>query len=304
MKDFYEFSKNEWKEFYPNESALITQANLERLKAFNDQISLDDVSNIYMPLVHLLELASKHYQNWENTESHFLKRLTPKIPFIIGISGSVAVGKSTAARLLRYLFTDLLPDMKTQLITTDGFLYPTKILKEKGILDRKGFPESYDMESLIQFLVKIKAGVKEVKAPVYSHQTYDIIPNRYDVIKNPDILIIEGINTLQIPDHQKLYIGDFTDFSIYIDADPKLIETWYLNRFKKLMKTAFKDPTNYYYKYAKEEPQKAIEMAENVWNTVNLPNLNEYILPTRERANLIIHKGKGHIVDKVYLRKY
>ncbi len=226
------------------------------------------------------------------------------MPFIIGISGSVAVGKSTTARLLKYLFDYLLPNRKTQLITTDGFLYPTATLQEKGILERKGFPESYDMKALIDFLIKIKSGESEVKAPVYSHQVYDIIPNQFDVVTNPDVLIIEGINTLQIPAGQNIYVSDFTDFSIYIDADSTLIEEWYLNRFKKLMETAFTDPKNYFYKYAKSEPNEAIAMAKHAWETINLPNLNEYILPTRDRANVIIHKGQSHAIDKIYLRKY
>ncbi|WP_429971449.1 type I pantothenate kinase [Fructilactobacillus sp. Tb1] len=304
MNNFYSYDKATWEQFYPTNLNPITLADLENLKAFNDKVSLDDVTKVYMPLVHLISEAMESYRQWQDKKSDFLHREAVKVPFIVGISGSVAVGKSTTARLLKYLFDYLLPNRKTQLITTDGFLYSTAELKAKGILERKGFPESYDMGALINFLVQVKEGKSGVKAPVYSHQVYDIVPDDFQMINNPDILIIEGINALQIPEGQNIYISDFTDFSIYIDADANLIEDWFLNRFQQLLKTAFKDPDNYFYRYTQYTDAEALEMARHTWDTINLPNLNEYILPTRDRANVIIHKSQQHMIDQIYLRKY
>ncbi|WP_413626942.1 type I pantothenate kinase [Fructilactobacillus vespulae] len=304
MDNFYAYDKETWEQFYPTNLNPITKADLENLKAFNDNVSLDDVTKVYMPLIHLISQAVENQKQWQNKKSDFLGQRAKRIPFIVGISGSVAVGKSTTARLLKYLFAYLLPNRKTQLITTDGFLYPTQTLKDKGILDRKGFPESYDMQRLIKFLVDVKEGQPEVKAPVYSHQVYDVLPDEFETVTNPDILIIEGINTFQIPEGQNIYISDFTDFSIYIDADVDLIESWFLNRFQQLLKTAFTDEKNYFYKYTKYSKSEALAIAKKIWKEIDLPNLNDFILPTRDRANLIIHKGSQHVIDKIYLRKY
>ena len=304
MDNFYAYDKVTWEQFYPTNLNPITLADLENLMAFNDKVSLDDVTKVYMPLVHLISEALASYRQWQDKKSDFLHRKPVKAAFIVGISGSVAVGKSTTARLLQYLFAYLLPNRKTQLITTDGFLYPTKILEEKGILARKGFPESYDMTALIDFLVKVKEGQPKVKALLYSHQVYDVIPDQFAEINNPDILIVEGINTLQIPAEQNIYVSDFTDFSIYIDADVNLIEDWFLNRFQQLVKTSANDPENYLYRYTKYSDEEALAMARHTWETINLPNLNEFILPTRDRANVIIHKGPQHRIDQIYLRKY
>ncbi|AVV98373.1 type I pantothenate kinase [Lactiplantibacillus plantarum] len=304
--NYYCFSREQWKQFYRNNQHQVplTAANLHEIEAFNDRISLDDVRDIYMPFAHLLQAKYEHYLSWRETESVFLHRQNRQSPFIIGVSGSVAVGKTTTARLLEILFKYLYPDRRTQLITTDGFLYPNAELKKMQLMERKGFPESYDMTRLIQFLNDVKSGKPLAKAPVYSHQTYDIVPNRFDVITHPDILIIEGINVLQLPSNQAIYISDFTDFSVYVDADADLIEDWYLERFKALMKTAFQDPTNYFYPWAIGDPKDAMAMAERVWEEVNLKNLNDYILPTRNRADLILHKVAHHVIDAVYFRKY
>ena len=302
--NYYSFTKNQWKRFYQGRSVPITQQSLKQIKAFNDKISLQDVQDIYIPLTHLLRLRLDNFKTWHDARAMFLQRPAQRTPFIIGISGSVAVGKSTTARLLKVLLSHFFEGYKVQLITTDGFLYPNAILKKKHLMKIKGFPESYDMPALIKFLNAVKTCQRDVKSPVYSHQVYDVIPHRYDIVNHPDVLIIEGINVLQLPTNQQIYVSDFTDFSIYIDARAKLIEKWYLDRFKKLMKTAFQDPSNYYYHYAHAEPKKAIQMARDVWDRINLPNLKQNILPTRSRADLIIHKTAHHLIDQVDLRKY
>ncbi|UDM32332.1 type I pantothenate kinase [Lentilactobacillus laojiaonis] len=304
LMNYYVFSKDEWKKFYIENDLPIDQLDLKKIKAFNDKISLQDVSDIYIPLIHLINLQNKNFDQWQDTKSRFLKKPERKVPFIIGISGSVAVGKSTTARLLEELLDYYLPDKKIQLITTDGFLFSNKELRQRNLSDRKGFPESYDMAKLITFLNNVKSGMPNAMAPVYSHQVYDIIPNRFDIIDRPDILIVEGINTLQLPSNEQIYISDFTDFSIYVDADTDLIESWYLERFGKLMETAFQDPSNYYYRYAVGDRAEAFDMAKLVWKKIDLPNLEENILPTKSRADMIMHKVKHHRVDKLYLRKY
>lgn len=302
--NYYSFSKDEWKKFYSDIELPLTEHELKHIKAFNDQISLQDVSDIYKPLVHMIRLQKDNFSEWQTMKARFLHKPVRNVPFIIGISGSVAVGKSTTARVLEDLLTNYFTGEHVQLITTDGFLYPNAELKKQGILDRKGFPESYDMKALINFLNSVKSGVPVIKTPVYSHQVYDIVPDQFEVINRPDVLIVEGINTLQLPQNQQIYISDFTDFSIYMDADPDLIEKWYLERFGKLMDTAFLDPDNYYHKYAIGDRNQAFDMAKDVWQRVDMPNLNENILPTRSRADMIMHKTVGHLIDRLYLRKY
>ena len=303
-ENYFKFAKDRWKRFYQGKSVPITQKSLRQIKAFNDQISLQDVQDIYIPLVHLLRMRLDNFKTWHDTRAMFLQRPAQRTPFIIGISGSVAVGKSTTARLLEVLLSHFFEGYKIQLVTTDGFLYPNAKLKQKHLMHVKGFPESYNMPALIRFLNAVKTCKREVKSPVYSHQVYDVIPHRYDIVDRPDVLIVEGINVLQLPSNQRFYVSDFTDFSIYIDARAKLIERWYLDRFKKLMRTAFQDPLNYYYHIAHAKPKKAIRMAKAVWDRIDLPNLKENILPTRSRADFIIHKTHNHRIDHVYLRKY
>ncbi|KRM90522.1 type I pantothenate kinase [Fructilactobacillus florum] len=304
MQNFNSYTKQKWNSLYPADINPISSEQLDRLKAFNDQIDVTDVQQVYLPLVYLLNLTVNSQRQAEITRAEFLQEQPLHIPFIVGISGSVAVGKSTTARLLQYLCETLLPNRKTQSLTTDGFLYPNQVLKQRGLLASKGFPASYDMPALIEFLKQVKSGAQQVQAPVYSHQSYDIIPDQHVTINNPDILILEGINTLQLPADQNVFISDFTDFSIYIDADTSLIKQWYLNRFQQLRKTAFTDPNNYFNQYAKYDLETALMMAVKTWKTINLPNLERYILPTRPRANLIIHKGEQHRIDRLYLRQY
>ena len=301
--NYYEIPRSEWQGYYAKEHMPLTQEELDGIKSLNDRISVQDVEDIYMPLCHLIHLYMKEFESLTLSKGLFLHRYVKVPPFIIGVAGSVAVGKSTAARLLQTLLSRLFSRKMVQLITTDGFLYPNAILEERGIMNRKGFPESYDMERLIQTLNEVKSG-KDVDIPLYSHQVYDIVPGEFETIQQPDILIVEGINTLQLPANQQIYVSDFFDFSIFVDADPQLIETWYLERFESLLDTAFQDPSKYYYKFAIGDRQEAIEMAQSVWKNVNLKNLTEYILPTKGRADIILHKTKKHVIDHVFLRKY
>ncbi|ANK60956.1 MULTISPECIES: type I pantothenate kinase [Loigolactobacillus] len=302
--NYYRISRDEWRRFYRNGMAPLTQAELDQAKSLNDQISLEDVREIYLPLRHLIHVYYDQYQAQQHDRTNFLRVRAHKTPFIVGIAGSVAVGKSTTARLLEILLTRAYPTKRIQNITTDGFLYPNAELKQRKILERKGFPESYDMQRLINFLTDVKNNKGPVKAPKYSHQIYDVIPNEYDVIDSPDILIVEGINVLQLPSNQLVYVSDFFDISVYVDAEPNLIEKWYLDRFKVLLDTAFTDPTNYYYSYAVGDRAAALKMARHVWETNDLPNLKEYILPTRNRADVILHKTNNHKIDHVYFRKF
>jgi type I pantothenate kinase len=212
------------------------------------------------------------------------------------------VGKSTTARLLQVLLSNWFSDLKTQLITTDGFLYPNAELERRGILNRKGFPESYDMKSLISFLNAVKNGKPELKVPQYSHQVYDVVENEFEVIDQPDILIVEGINVLQLPANETIYVSDFFDWSIYVDADADLIEKWFLERFGVLLDTAFHNPNDYYYKYAQLPREEAFAHAHRIWRDIDLKNLEEYILPTRFRADVILHKTEGHVMDNVLVR--
>lgn len=302
--NYYRIAREEWQEFYRNGQAPLTQAELDSIKSLNDRISMQDVQDIYVPLTHLIHLYMKEFESLSLSKGLFLHKYVPVSPFIIGIAGSVAVGKSTTARLLQTILSRTLKRRNVQLITTDGFLYPNKILREKGIMDRKGFPESYDMEMLIDFLNQVKSGKDELKVPIYSHDVYDIIPDEYEVIQQPDILIVEGINTLQLPANQQIYVSDFFDFSVFVDAEPDLIEKWYLDRFAALLDTAFQNPENYYYRFAIGDREDAFQMAKEVWKNVNLKNLEEYILPTRGRADIILHKTENHIIDSIFMRKY
>ena len=301
--NFDEISRETWQNLYKTSIPPLTHDELESIRSLNDEISLQDVQDVYLPLVHLLRLYKKNLEDMSFSKGLFLQKIVKTPPLIIGISGSVAVGKSTTARLVQLLLSRAFPKLTVDLVTTDGFLYTTGELRNRGILDRKGFPESYDMERLLSFLYQVKNGEK-CEVPIYSHETYDILPNQAQVIDSPDILIVEGINVLQNPQNQMLYISDFYDFSIYVDADESLIEKWYLERFESLLRLAKYDETNFYHQFTKMSEEKTINLARETWARVNRVNLKEYIQPTRNRAEVILHKSEKHYIDKIYLKKF
>ncbi|GAB2501473.1 type I pantothenate kinase [Alkalibacterium psychrotolerans] len=301
---FYIINRNEWKELNNHTEISLTDEEVEALRSLNDQVSVTDVKEIYLPILQVLHQYIKHYHKRQCEVKKLLKRPAEKDPYIIGIAGSVAVGKSTLARFLQKMMARAYPEKKVKLITTDGFLYPNEVLKERNLLNRKGFPESYDMHRLISFMGDVKSGKRNIKVPLYSHRLYNIVPNEFEIIDQPDILIVEGINVLQLPANEKIFVSDFFDFSFYVDAEPDRIEKWYLERFGVLLQTAFKDPSNYYYPYAVGDRKEAFKMAKNVWRTINLKNLQEYILPTRFRADMIIHKTSEHFIDQILLKKH
>ncbi|GKQ42415.1 pantothenate kinase [Companilactobacillus sp. RD055328] len=305
MINYDEFNRQEWQEFHGVKSpTAITDAELKQLKSLDDEISVEDVRVIYAPIRHLLHIFMHRFKDMQKSKAHFLNKPPHNSPFVIGISGSVAVGKSTTARLLKLMLTRAYPQYKVEQITTDGFLYSNADLEAKGILEKKGFPESYDMGKLLEFLSEVKENKAPVKYPKYSHQIYDVVKDEHNQINQPDILIIEGINTLQLPKSQRVYVSDFFDFSIYIDAETDDIKNWFMQRFETLLDSAFTDETSYYHKWALGSRKAALKMADETWEQVNYKNLVEYIEPTKNRADLILHKASDHLIDKIYLRKY
>jgi pantothenate kinase len=275
---------------------------LNSIKSFNDLISLQDVTDIYLPLTHLIQIYKKAKEDLAFSKGIFLQQESKKQPFMIGISGSVAVGKSTTSRLLQILLSRTFSGSTVELVTTDGFLYPNATLIEQNILNRKGFPESYDMELLLDFLNQLKNG-QSYQIPVYSHEIYDIVPDQKQTIQAADFIIVEGINVFQNPQNDRLYMTDFFDFSIYVDAEVANIESWYIDRFKKLLDRAKDDPSNYYHRFTKQPEEEVLAFAHQVWESINLLNLKDYIEPTRNRAELILHKSANHEIDEIYLKR-
>ncbi|MFZ2576009.1 MAG: type I pantothenate kinase [Lactococcus hircilactis] len=301
--NYDEISREKWQNLYKTSIAPLTKNELESIRSLNDEISLQDVQDVYLPLVHLVRLYKKNLEDMSFSKGLFLQKIVKTPPLIIGISGSVAVGKSTTARLVQLLLSRAFKKLSVELVTTDGFLFPNQVLEARHLLDRKGFPESYDMERLLQFLYQIKNG-EHCQVPIYSHEIYDILPEQMQKIDNPDILIVEGINVLQSPQSQLIYVSDFYDFSIYVDANEALIEKWYLERFDSLLKLAESDESNYYHQFTKLPYDEVVALARDTWAKVNRINLKQYIEPTRNRAEIILHKTDNHHVDKIYLKKF
>jgi type I pantothenate kinase len=308
VSPFQRFSRDEWAQLREDTPMTLTEADLVEVRSLNDRVDLHEVEAIYLPLSRLLNLYVQASQRLFHASNMFLHRHDLKVPYVIGVAGSVAVGKSTSARILRRLLSRWPTTPKVALVTTDGFLMPNAVLNREGLMARKGFPESYDLPRILRFMSDIKAGVRDVEVPLYSHLTYDVLADQTQVIDQPDILIVEGINVLQtgrpprdgrgIPN-----VSDFFDFAVFIDAEEPDLRAWYIERFFSLRNGAFKDPQSYFHRYSKLSDNETNETATRIWESINLLNLRENILPTRPRADLVLRKGSDHKVRSVFLRK-
>lgn len=305
---FIDFTRAEWARLRDATPLPLTEPQLRGLVGVNERMSLDEVADIYLPLSRLLNLYVAATRSLHLATATFLGTDSPKMPYVIGVAGSVAVGKSTTSRVLQALLSSWPSHPQVSLITTDGFLLPQRELEMRGIAHRKGFPESYDVRRLVRFLADVKSGMPEVAAPVYSHLAYDIVPDEQQTVRRSDIVIVEGLNVLQTGTGRSgrrlpMFVSDFFDFSIYVDANETDIEHWYVDRFMTLRETVFRNPSSYFHRYAAVSPDEARETARSLWRTINLVNLRENVLPTRERAHLILEKGRDHAVRRVRLRK-
>jgi type I pantothenate kinase len=308
LEPYRTFSRAEWASRRGDMPMTLTHDEVSRLRSMHDRLDLTEVEHIYLPLSRLLSLYVEATQRLFRAQQKFLGTEDAKMPYIIGVAGSVAVGKSTTARVLQALLARWPNVPKVDLVTTDGFLFPNAILQRENLMERKGFPESYDLPGLLRFLSDIKAGRRPVRAPVYSHLVYDVIPNQWVEIDRPDILIVEGLNVLQTghpPKDGKAipYVSDFFDFSIYLDAAEDVLREWYVDRFLTLRGTAFRDPKSFFHRYATLTDDEAVQTATSIWRRINLVNLHENILPTRRRADLILCKTASHQVQEVSLRR-
>jgi len=297
------FDRDAWSALRAATPLTLRERELERLRGINEHIDLDEVASVYLPLSRLLNLYVSATQDLHKVSATFLGTIAPKVPYVIGVAGSVAVGKSTFARILQALLAQWPHHPKVDLITTDGFLFPNRVLEQRGIMNRKGFPESYDTRELLRVLREIKSGAAKVTAPVYSHVVYDIVADERVEVHQPDIVILEGLNVLQTGTGSQEFVSDYFDFSIYIDADEEHIEGWYVDRFLALRESVFKDPTSYFRFYAELADAEAVDVAKGIWREINGRNLRENIAPTRDRASLIVHKTADHRVDRVQLRR-
>jgi type I pantothenate kinase len=308
LSPYHTFSRAAWAALREDTPMTLTREEVTRLRSMHDRLDMNEVEEIYLPLSRLLSMYVATTQRLFRAQQRFLGTEDAKMPYIIGIGGSVAVGKSTTARVLQALLARWPNVPKVDLVTTDGFLYPNAVLEREGLMDRKGFPESYDLPALLRFLNDVKAGRRPTRAPVYSHLIYDVMTNHWIEVDRPDILIVEGLNVLQAGRLPKdggafPFVSDFFDFSVYLDADEQTLKTWYVNRFLTLRGTAFSDPKSYFHRYSKLTDAEATATATDIWTRINLVNLHENILPTRQRADLILKKGESHDVDEVALRK-
>ena len=307
------FTRDDWAKLRSNTPLTLSEADLISLRGTNEHTSLDEVVDIYLPLSRLLNLHVRAARNLNGVKDAFLGRLAGEAPYIIAIAGSVAVGKSTLARILQALMARWPDHPRVDLVTTDGFLHPNAVLQERGLMGRKGFPESYDLKRMVQFLADVKAGKGQVTAPVYSHLAYDIVPDEWQVVSQPDVLIFEGLNVLQTSAQwgakggsakpASTIVSDFFDFSLYIDGEEADIESWYVNRFLLLQRSAFRNPQSYFHHYRDLPEAEAVATAKRIWREINHVNLVENILPTRERARLILTKQADHRVGEIRLRQ-
>ncbi len=308
ISPYLRFSRAEWARLRDGAELPIAEEELEHLVSLSDTVSMQEVADIYLPLTRLLQLYFEASQQLYQVTNVFLDYpSTSRVPYVIGIAGSVAVGKSSTARILQVLLSRQFGNLRVDLVPTDGFLYPNRVLQQRGIMHRKGFPESYDRRRLLQFMADVKSGVPRLEVPIYSHLIYDIVPYETRVIDRPDILIVEGLNVLQRGGRAsrapQMFVSDFFDFSIYVDADELLLQQWYVERFLRLRETAFRDPSSFFRRYAELSVDEAVATARRIWREINYVNLKQNIEPTRERADLILEKGPRHTLERVYLRK-
>ncbi len=308
ISPYAHYRRTDWAKFADDATMPLSEAELEHVSGLCERISGQEVAEVYLPLSRLLNLHVEAVQGLHWARERFLQSSTRKMPFVIGMAGSVAVGKSTSARVLQALLARWPSHPKVALVPTDGFLLPNQVLEKRGLMGRKGFPRSYDVRRLRAFLADVKGGREAVAAPVYSHLIYDIVRGKEIVVDRPDILIVEGLNVLQPAKLPRAgddipYVSDFFDFSIYLDADENLIEDWYVTRFLRLRETSFRDPASYFHRYAALSEEEARKTGLGIWRAINLANLKQNILPTRQRADLILRKGHDHEVESVAIRK-
>ena len=306
---FRSFTRDDWSKLEEHPMFPVSDIDLTLLQGLNEPLTQEELEEVYMPMIRLLQIHITHYRKLHNERDEFFRNSSLRVPYIIGIAGSVAAGKSTTARVLQKLLSLTPEKLNVALVTTDGFLYSNAELDKRGISNRKGFPESYDAKSLIAFLSAAKSGRQKLSVPVYSHLYYDVIPNETQEVEHPDILIVEGINVLQVPRSaegrrkKRVFVSDFFDFSIYVDASHKDLRQWFLERFFTLQKTAFLNPESYFHQYVNLSEKESLDFATQVWDDINMPNLEQNILPTRFRADLILEKGECHFVRGVRIRK-
>ncbi len=297
------FDRASWAALRANTPLSLSDDDIAALRGLNEPVSLDEVVDIYLPLSRLLNLHVAAARRLDGVQADFLSRPRIAAPYVIGVAGSVAVGKSTFARLLQAALSRWPDHPRVALVTTDGFLHPTAELERRGLMRRKGFPESYDLRRMLAFLSALKAGEPRLEVPVYSHQSYDIVPDATQVIERPDVLIFEGLNVLQAVSSAPLVASDFFDFSVYIDAEQADIAGWYVERFLLLQRTAFQNPSSYFHHYRDLTRADAVATAREIWRRTNRPNLRENIRPTRERARLVLRKDASHLVREIWLRR-